>query len=221
MADDNLSRALKRSTALLKHMQEIENNRADDDVNLFQVNDLAARGANLIHSLAGPKSAYAEALRAATKHKTTVGQYLAVGGVLQGFHLDLSDGNLINIRHEVEAVVVSEILAQAKKLHRTKGVHPAAPVIVACAAAEEFLRNWCSEAGLVISDKRRSISVFAVQLRKAGVISLPEERRIQSWADYRNDAAHGDKWAAITDQIAARVINEVQDFLVEYRQVLT
>ena len=218
--DDLTKGLLERSVELLKHPQKIQDEAKANGISLFQVNDLAARGANLVHSALGPKSVYAENLRAAQREKTTYSRFHAVAGVLQGFHLDLSNGHLLNIRHEVEAVVVSELLDQSRKLLRMKGIHPAASVIVACAGAEEFLRSWCNEKGLSIPEKQRSISRYALELRTAGHIPLPQERRIQSWADYRNDAAHGDNRSQITREVADRVIGEVEGFLIEYRRVL-
>jgi len=199
---------------------KIEEKRQKDGISLFEVSDIASRAANLIQSATGSRSAYAEHLRTAMKTKSTVGQYLAVAGVLQAFHLDLSNGYLVNIRHEVEAEVVSEILSQAKKLAKSKGVHPAAVVIVACAAVEEFLRNWCTEKGISVPEKQRSIGRFAQELRAAGHIALPVERRVQSWADYRNDAAHGSNWDKITTDIADRTVREIGEFLLENRQGL-
>lgn len=209
-----------RSVELLKDVQAIEAERATAGVSSFHVNDLASRGANLIQSAVGPKSVYLENIRNAQKQSTTVGRFLSVAGVLQGFHKDLANGHLINIRQEVEAVVVSEILTQARKLSKTKGVHSAPVVMVACAGVEEFLRNWCDIKELKIPEKQRSISKFAAELRAAGHISLPVERRIQSWADYRNDAAHGANWSKITPEIADRVVKEIEDFILESREIL-
>jgi hypothetical protein len=218
---DHVTKALlDRSVELLKVARTIQDGANEAGINLFQVNDLAARSANLIHSALGPKSVYAENLRTAQKEKKTNSKFHSVAGVLQAFHLDLAKGHLLNIRHEVEAVVVSELVNQSRKLLATKGVHPAASVIVACAGVEEFLRNWCMEKGLPVPDKQRSISRYALELRKAGHIPLPQERRIQSWADYRNDAAHGDKWSKLSREIADRIISEIEGFLIEYQRVL-
>ena len=127
---------------------------------------------------------------------------------------------MVNIRQEVESVVVSEILAQARKLSRTKGVHPAAAVIVACAGAEEFLRNWCDQKSINVPEKQRSLARFAQELRAAHHIELPVERRIGAWADYRNDAAHGANWGKISQEIANRLISEIDEFVLEYRHIL-
>ena len=217
---DHFTKIQQRSIDLLEAVQKVEQERQKTGVSLFQVNDLASRGANLIHSVAGSKSSYAENMRNALKQKTTAGQFLAVAGVLQAFHLDVSHGHMVNIRQEVEAVVVSEIISQAHKLSRTKGVHPAAAVIVACAGSEEFLRNWCEQKNISVPEKQRSLTRFAQELRSAGHIDLPVERRISSWADYRNDAAHGANWGKITQEIANRVIREIEEFVLENRHIL-
>lgn len=217
---DETQKLIDRSIELLVEVQKLEKSRGTNGVSQFDVNNLASRGANLFQSVAGPKSVYSESMRNAVKQKYTESQFFAVAGVLQAFHLDLTKGHLVNIRHEVEAVVVSEILSQAKKLSRTKGVHPAAAVIVACAGVEEFLRNWCEEKGINIPEKQRSIGKFATELRAHKHIVLPVERRIASWADYRNDAAHGANWEKVTPEIANRVIREIEEFVLENRQVL-
>jgi hypothetical protein len=217
---DETKKLIDRSVELLKDVQKIEKTRQTDGISLFQVNDIASRGANLIHSITGSKSVYAENVRNALKLKSSANQFLAVAGVLQAFHLDLSKGHLVNIRHEVEAVVVSEILTQARKLLRSKGVLPATAVVVACAAVEEFLRNWCEEKGIVVPEKQRSISKFAQELRANNHIALPVERRIASWADYRNDAAHGANWEKISHETANRLVREIEEFIVESRTVL-
>jgi hypothetical protein len=206
---DQFKKIYQRSADLIEAFKAAEADRVSNGVSQFQVTDLASRGANLIHSVTGSKSSYAENLRNALKQKFTQTQFLAVAGVLQAFHIDLANGHLVNIRQELEAVVVSEILAQAHKLSRTKGVHPAAAVIVACAGVEEFLRNWCEQKGLTVPEKQRSINKFAQELRAADHIELPVERRINSWADYRNDAAHGANWNKVTQEIANRVIREI------------
>jgi hypothetical protein len=216
----DMEKLIERSSDILKDVQRIEKTKKNDGISLFQVNNLSAQTANLIHSVTGPKSSYAESLRTALKSKSTAGKYLAVAGVAQAFHIDLANGYLVNIRQEVEAIVVTEILAQSKKLLKTRGIHPAASIIVACAGIEEFLRNWCEQKSINIPAKQRSISKFSKELRAAGEITLPIERRIQSWADYRNDAAHGAKWNKITKAIAEKLNSEVMDFVTDNQQIL-
>ncbi|MFL9976068.1 hypothetical protein [Paraburkholderia graminis] len=213
---------VERSADLLTHLEKLEakRNAPNGSISLFQVNDLAARSAQLISSVTGAKSVYSENMRNAQRQKGIIPQYFAIGGVLQAFHLDLASGHLANLRHEAETVVVSEILSQARMLIKTKGVHAAAAVIVACAGVEEFLRSWCSVKVGEVPEKQRSLSKFANELRTANEIDLPVERRILSWADYRNDAAHGANWGKITPEIANRVLREIDEFVLEHRHVL-
>ena len=219
-ADDSSKKLVDRSSDLLKEIQKIEKVRDTTGISQFEVNMLASRAGTLFQSALGPRSLYDESIKNALKQKSTVGQYAALAGVLQAFHFDLAEGHLINIRHEVEAIVVSEIVSQARKLLGSKSVHPAAAVMVACAGAEEFLRNWCTEKSISIPERQRSIGKFATELRLAGHIELPVERRIAAWADYRNDAAHGANWSKITSEIAGRLVLEIEGFLVEYKTVL-
>jgi len=216
----DIDRLIARSAELLQEADTKQKAGNKTGFSPFEVNNLASRGASLFQSALGPKSVYAENMRNALKLKSPYSQFHAVAGVLQAFHLDLAKGHLVNLRQEVEAVVVSEILSQARKLAHTQGVHPAAAVIVACAGVEEFLRNWCELKGVSIPEKQRSIGKFAVALRMEGLISLPVERRVVSWADYRNDAAHGANWGNITPDIANRVIREIEDFILENKSVL-
>jgi hypothetical protein len=204
----------------LEAVDKVEKTRLSAGLSQFQIHDLASRAANLIHSVVGSRSPYAENIKNALKQKTTPGCFHAVAGVIQAFYLDLMHGHLVNIRHEVEAVVVSEIVGQSRKLLRTKGVHPAAAVIIACAGVEEFLRNWCEEKSINIPEKQRSLGKFALELRLAGHIELPVERRVASWADYRNDAAHGAHWEKVTAELAERIILEIEGFVIEYRNIL-
>jgi hypothetical protein len=211
---------IERATALLNDAQKFDARRQASGISHFEVHDLAARGANLIGSVTGANSVYSENLRVALKQKLATHQFAAVVGVLQGFYLDLVNDHLVNIRHEVETVVISEILTQAQTLLKSKNVHPAAAIIVGCAAVEEFLRNWCEERNIAIPERQRSIGRFAQELRMQGHIDLPVERRIQSWADYRNEAAHGANWSKITRDIADRTLNEIGAFILENRQIL-
>jgi hypothetical protein len=82
------------------------------------------------------------------------------------------------------------------------------------------LRSWCEQKGINIPEKQRSLSKYSAELRAAGEITLPIERRIQSWGDYRNDAAHGSKWGLITKAIATKLVTEVEDFVVDNQNIL-
>lgn len=215
---DQKELAVRAQDILMRTVQSMGPEFNEVNVGLA-VAQLEAEAANLVHSVLGPRSSYAESLRTAMKAKKGHDRLLGVVGVLQALQRDFEAGNLLNVRHQIEAAVVSEILEQAKKLHQTKGIHPAAVLVVACAAVEEFLRNWCESRGITVPKKQRSLGRFALELRKSEAIRLPDERRIQSWADYRNDAAHGN-WTTVSKQDAARVIAEIDSFIHEHEEIL-
>ena len=209
-----------RSAELMKEVEKVEGEINGNMVSQFHVNNIGTQAANLIYSTAGPKSAYAEGLKTAQKIKHPAEQFFAVVGVIQAFNVDANKGYLINIRHEVEAVIVSEIITQSRKLLGTKGIHPAASIIVSCAGVEEFLRAWCENKGINIPKRQRSISKYAQELRAIKEISLPMERRVQAWADYRNSAAHGDDWESITKSIAETVVSEIEKFIIDNQKIV-
>ena len=136
---ENLESLRARSIDLLEQVQNVETLRQTDGVSFFQISNNASQGAHLNRAATGPHSIYSESLSAALQHKSVHSQYAAVAGVLQAFHTDLAKSHLVNIRHEVKSVVVSEIVTHAQKLLKTSGVHPAAAVLLACAGVEEFL----------------------------------------------------------------------------------
>ena len=190
-----------------------------DRVRANHVSALRTRAATLFSSALGPSSVYSENLKGSEKLKGTANQFSAVIGVLQAFMEDASEGFLKSLRHEVEVEVVSEFVDQAKRLAGIKKVHPAASILVVSAGAEEFLRSWCCLLGIEVPINQRSMSRFASELRTAGKLKLPEERRIQAWADYRNDAAHGD-WADLDSKVASRQIREIEDFVLAHSEEL-
>ncbi len=213
-----IEEVIERAETILKDAQKMSD---EGNVGFFQISDIGARSAHLITTITGSKSTYSETIKHAQKEKLApTAKFASVVGVLQAFYFDAVNGRLPNIRHEVEVVVVSEIITQSKKLLKTKGIHPAASIIICCAGLEEFLRSWCEEKGINIPEKQKSLSKYALELRKAKYLALPEERRIQSWADYRNDAAHGDRWSSIDTTIASTLVNEVEAFIVKHKEVL-
>ena len=91
------------------------------------------------------------------------------------------------VRFRIEAA--TDIKEQAQQLLSDAKVHPAAPVVLAGAALEEFLRSMVVDCGEPIVGKP-GIAAYADALRKAEVISRGEAKDVTAWADQRNDAAH-------------------------------
>lgn len=85
----------------------------------------------------------------------------------------------------------NDLLEQAGTLLDDKRIHPAAPVMLAGAALEEFLR------GLVdaLEEKptgKPGINTYAAALKHVDAINAQDVKDITSWAGQRNAAAHGE-----------------------------
>jgi hypothetical protein len=93
------------------------------------------------------------------------------------------------VRFRVEAS--TDLMEQAQDLLKEGNVHLAAPVVLAGASLEEFLRSMVVDAGLTPSGKP-GINTYATELQKAEMVSRGETKDIISWADQRNNAAHGE-----------------------------
>ncbi len=221
MKADFVKKAYSRSAELMLQLQQFEQQRGDAGITLFKVNDFATRAANLVHSVTGSRSVYAEGLRCALKHKTPLEQYFALAGVVQAFHLDLTGGNLDNLRQKIEGEVITDLLQQARRIAAAKGTTPSAVVLLACSAAEEFLRHWCEEQSIKVTEKQRNLARFGKALREAQVISVTQEKRIENWFGFRNDAIKGDKEGRLTLDIATHLMQEVEDLVLEQRDIIS
>jgi preprotein translocase subunit Sss1 len=119
---------------------------------------------------------------------------------LQGFigYLEsgLSEG--VSIERKAQIDVVSDILSQAQSLLDSKGINPAAPVVLIGAALEEFLRNWMEESGISLGEKKPGIDTYTKLLKEKDLITKQDDKDITSWAGLRNHAAHGE-WDQVSD----------------------
>jgi hypothetical protein len=69
-------------------------------------------------------------------------------------------------------------------------VVPAAPVMLAGAALEEFLRALLARTSESVTGDP-SLAKYAAALRRAGVLTANDEKDVLAMAGTRNDAAHG------------------------------
>lgn len=85
----------------------------------------------------------------------------------------------------------TDLMEQVQTLLQDGSVHPAAPVMLAGAALEEFLWALHLRTGEELSGKP-GISRYADALQRAKVLNRQDVKDITSWAGLRNSAAHGD-----------------------------
>jgi len=115
-----------------------------------------------------------------------------VAGALEAWVLFVEAGMMAAAPFEVRARVeaATDLMDQVQQLIDTPGVHYAAPVVLAGAGLEEFLRSRVIALGLSPSGKP-GIQAYADALRGAQDLTSQEVKSITAWAGQRNDAAHG------------------------------
>ena len=124
-----------------------------------------------------------------------------ISDILDGYIRSIENGFLegISLERKARVDVVSDILEQTQNLLNTKGIHPAAPAVLAGAALEEFLRNWVEEANISLGTKKPGIDTYSGLLRESDLIAKQDAKDITSWAGIRNHAAHGE-WEEVSDK---------------------
>lgn len=117
----------------------------------------------------------------------------AVAGVLEAWSQFVREGMAEMVAFEVGARIeaATDLMEQVQQLLADNKVHPAAPVVLAGAALEEFLRSRIATLRVAVAGKP-GISSYAGALRTAGDLSAQDVKDITSWAGQRNEAAHGE-----------------------------
>jgi hypothetical protein len=100
-------------------------------------------------------------------------------------------------------LAANDLMEQVEALLNDARIHPAAPVVLAGAALEEFLRALADRSGVQATGKR-GIDAYAKALRSADAITAQAVKDITAWAGLRNQAAHG-QFAQVSVE-AARIM---------------
>lgn len=171
-----------------------------------------------LRTYAGEKSAFYKSLEEVSKYAPgdVVGQ--SIENILQSFVQFVEQGHLgrLSLERKVQVDVVSDVMEQANLLLNSRGVHPAAPIIIIGCALEEFLRNWVEDSALHLKGRKPSIDSYAKTLREAEAIGKQDVKDITAWGGLRNTAAHG-KWEEVSDaKIATIMLGAVNLFMRKY-----
>ncbi|MFE9099863.1 hypothetical protein [Actinomadura geliboluensis] len=116
-----------------------------------------------------------------------------VAGILEAWARSTRESWAQALPFEVQARIeaATDLMEQVQQLLSDPKVHHAAPVVLAGAALEEFLRSRITTKGLIHSSKP-GINAYAAALQAEGDLSRQEVKNITSWAGLRNHAAHGE-----------------------------
>jgi len=184
---------------------------------------MTARGGQLITRLYGKESQYYEMYQAATKtqHFTTMhsNYYEHVSnlvGLFRGIKHDIDTGMLVNMKNLLQAEIFADFLDMAEHL-LGEGYKDAAAVILG-AILEDSLRKIADANGIsTIGSKGKPLTIdpLNIAICKNGVYGPLVQKQITSWANLRNDAAHGHFTNYDADQVKQMLLF-VQKFCADY-----
>ena len=180
---------------------------------------ITARGGQLIARLYGSDSLYFQRFKTSTQDKdfnimfSRYYRHVAdVVGIFKAVEHDIKSGMLVNFRRLIQAEVFADFLDMAEHLHR-ESYKDAAAVLLG-AVLEDSLRKIAGAKGVdILNSKGKPLTIdpLNVELAKKGVYNALVQKQITSWANLRNDAAHGhfDKYDSAQVQ---QMLLFVQDF---------
>ena len=133
-------------------------------------------------------------------------------GVLQAAKDDYEKGALFDIKILIEADLFDNFLEQADQLLQ-KGYYQPSAVIIGC-VLEDGLRKLCGKHKISLPD-RSPLDRMNSDLAKIGIYNKLSQKRITTYADIRNNAAHG-KWNEFAKTDVEDMLKGVRNFMEKY-----
>jgi len=185
----------------------------------------ASGAGHIIRTLAGQGSSYEATFLSARErhgfsyvHSNSYDHLCEIQGALKGLRRAMDAGLLIDLRRVLQADIFADFLEMAEHL-LSEGFKDAAAVLIG-GVLEDTLRKMSQSKGLpVINDQGRSLTIdpMNVNLAKAAVYQPLTKKQITSWADLRNNAAHGN-YSNYTNAEVKEMLLFVQRFSAEFIQ---
>ena len=170
-----------------------------DHQRIQELTSIAARGGQLITRLYGSESHYLKMFQSVLEtpsfdimHSGYYNHVSNMVGILKAVKHDVDSGLLTDFRSLIRAEIFSDFLEMAEYL-LAEGYKDAAAVLLG-AVLENALRKIADSQGIKtvnVKDKPLTIDPMNVSLCKKGLYSPLIQKQITSWANLRNDAAHG------------------------------
>jgi hypothetical protein len=144
-----------------------------------------------------------------------------LAGVLEDWVRYVEDGlaNQIDPRAFARLEASTDLMEQVQQLLDDGGVHVAAPIMLAGAGLEEFLRYLVITHGAEVT-RQPGLQAYSEALRTAGVLSPQNVKNVTVWAGFRNQAAHG-QFEDLTRENAVLMAQGVNLFLQQKGPVTT
>lgn len=202
--------------------------RSDSNLGPERIEELgaiASRGGQLIRRLYGTDSQYYHNLQKVlnTENFTLIikGRSRHVSelvGILKGIQHDIKSGLLSDLRRLLHAEIFADFLDMSEHLLE-EGYKDAAAVLLG-AVLEDSLRKLAGGHGVsttAANGKYLTIDPLNVALAKKGIYGSLVQKQVTTWANLRNDAAHGHFTKYDTAQVKQMLLF-VQKFCADYLQ---
>ena len=125
-------------------------------------------------------------------HTGNYGKIVEINGVLESIVYELENNLLYQIKKVLQADIFSDFLEMAEHLLK-EGYKDASAVIIG-SVLEDTLRKLCELNGIeTVNEKGKHLTIdpMNMALVKTDVYNKLIQKQITSWADLRNNAAHG------------------------------
>ncbi len=153
-----------------------------------------------------------------TMHSNYFKHISEVVGIFKGIQHDIKSGMLSDFRKLLQAEIFADFLEMAEYL-LNEGYKDAAAVLFG-AVLEDSLRKLSAVRGLptiTTSGKPLTIEPLNVALAKVGAYGPLVQKQVTTWANLRNDAAHGHFTNYDSEQVKQMLLF-VQKFCLDYLQ---
>lgn len=188
-----------------------------------ELSSVASRGGQLIRRLYGADSHYARSLEKVlatpsftSMHSNYYQHVSELAGILKGVQHDIKSGLLADFRRLLQAEIFADFLEMAEYL-LNEGYKDASAVILG-AVLEDSLRKLADAHGVptrAANGRPLTIDPLNVAVAKAGLYGPLVQKQVTTWANLRNDAAHGHFAKYDLDQVKQMLLF-VQKFCADY-----
>lgn len=172
--------------------------RAVDDKDIGKIRARATAALDFLRVYAGEHSQWLKRAQGVYDvndgHDSPANGAYQIGDVLEEWATAVEEGFTSVVGGEamgVRAIVGTDLMEQVRALNEDKGVHPAAPIVLAGAALEVALRGAVEHAGIQVPGSP-SINAYSTALRASDLITKQDKKDIDAVGGLRNQAAHGE-----------------------------
>lgn len=217
---DLRDRVINDLESLIKKHREYRTLKDDPNLRRIKFYEIITSSKNYLAQFFGKNSIHFTEYDSLTdKEKRADHAMFCMIGVLNSAKNDFINGRLSDIKTLVSSEIFDNSLEQAKELLKKK--YKDASAVIAGATLENGLRTLCEINMIQIKDKDNNIienpklDRMNNELAKHGTYNKFKQKSITTWADLRNNAAHGHYNEYTIDDVHLMVAG-IENFFADY-----